>query len=84
MHQSASFKQANQTALSSDVDLNIVCSFARMRDLLKLPKDVLPAVLPSKVPSETLSAVADLLRSSSIVEVNESGLRIRRKVGVID
>ena len=62
------------------MDLNIVCSFSRMKDLLKLPKDV----QPSNVPSEKLSAVAEVLRSSSLVELNDSGLRLRRKVAVRD
>eukprot|EP00195_Chlamydomonas_chlamydogama_P015559 CAMPEP_0202901700 /NCGR_PEP_ID=MMETSP1392-20130828/14409_1 /ASSEMBLY_ACC=CAM_ASM_000868 /TAXON_ID=225041 /ORGANISM="Chlamydomonas chlamydogama, Strain SAG 11-48b" /LENGTH=386 /DNA_ID=CAMNT_0049588309 /DNA_START=111 /DNA_END=1267 /DNA_ORIENTATION=- len=57
------------------VDLNIICAFARMKDILKLEKTVEPAT----VPAEVVTAAAEVLKGSEIVEVNDACTRIKRK-----
>eukprot|EP00879_Flechtneria_rotunda_P012030 GHRR01012564.1.p1 GENE.GHRR01012564.1~~GHRR01012564.1.p1 ORF type:complete len:211 (+),score=68.44 GHRR01012564.1:1674-2306(+) len=55
------------------VDLSLVISFQRMRDLLKLG-----TVKPEDVSDEVVTAVADVLRGSSLLAVSESGFQVRR------
>lgn len=57
------------------VDLKIVIAFARMRELLKVA-----SVAPDQVPAELVQSVAEVLRTrSTTLEVDEAGLRLRRK-----
>ena len=51
------------------VSLALVCSFSRMKSHLGLDA----AVKPETVPEETVLAVAEVLRRSSVLRVSEDG-----------
>jgi len=51
------------------VSLALICSFSRMKSHLGLDA----AVKPETVPEETVLAVAEVLRRSSVLRVSEDG-----------
>jgi len=70
-------KFLRETVEQSDdglVSLALICSFSRMKSHLGLDA----AVKPETVPEETVLAVAEVLRRSSVLRVSEDGKKIGR------
>lgn len=53
---------------STVVSLPLVCSFGRMRSHLSLKESG-----PDKVPAETIAAVAEVLRKSTVLKLSDDG-----------
>lgn len=60
------------------VDLTLICSFSRMRQVLKLTVPNCP------VPQSAVKAVADVLRASTLLSVSEDGYRVKRTLTIGD
>ncbi|OMO91036.1 Lupus La protein [Corchorus olitorius] len=61
------------------VSLALICSFAKMRNHLKLA-----AVKAEDVPEDTVKAVAETLRTSSSLKVSEDGKRVGRIAALLE
>ncbi|KAG2437798.1 hypothetical protein HXX76_005418 [Chlamydomonas incerta] len=56
------------------VQLNVICAFQRMRDLLGIKSQT-----PGTVPADKLQQVAEALAGSESLEVDESNTKVKRK-----
>ncbi|KAF6258007.1 La domain-containing protein [Scenedesmus sp. NREL 46B-D3] len=59
------------------VDLSLIISFQRMRDVLKVG-----TVRPEEVSDELVTAVAGALQGSQLMEVHASGFQVRRRTAL--
>eukprot|EP00854_Cymbomonas_tetramitiformis_P008700 gene8700-10322_t len=59
------------------IDVALLCSFARMRTVLKVPS-------PSEIPADKLAYVASILRDSKTLKLSDDDTKVRRTAPLAD